>query len=84
MTATSARGNELIMTDEETIILDFLKEAPETYYARKEIARKAVRRTLYERNPHWADAHLNALVARSLIEQNESGYYRYKEDDILR
>jgi hypothetical protein len=71
------------MTDEEIIILDFLKAAPETWYARKEIARKAVKRILFERNPHWPDAHLNALVARKLIEQNDSGYYKMMKDEIL-
>jgi hypothetical protein len=68
------------MTYEEQTILDFLAASPETYFARKEIARKAVKRAVYEENQHWADAPLGALVGRKLIEQNESGFYRSKQD----
>jgi hypothetical protein len=64
------------MSYEETAILNFLKGSPDDYVARREIARKALKRTIFEENPHWADAPLAALVDQKLVEQNESGHYK--------
>jgi hypothetical protein len=67
------------MTYEETAIMNFLKGNPDSYVARREIARKALKRTIFEENPHWADAPLAALVDQALVEQNDSGHYRIKK-----
>ena len=67
------------MTYEETAILNFLKSSPDSYVARREIARKALRRTVFEENPHWADAPLASLVDQALVEQNDSGHYKIKK-----
>lgn len=64
------------MTDEEQHIVDFLKGSPDTFFARKEIARKAVKRTFYELNPRWVEAPLASLVYKEIVETNDSGYYR--------
>lgn len=72
------------MTDEEQLIMTFLNSSPETYFARREIARRAVRRAIYEENQHWADAPLASLLMKGLIQQNESGQYRAKKDEELR
>ena len=64
------------MTYEELAIMNFLKGSPESYVARREIARKALKRTVFEENPHWADAPLASLVDQGLVEQNESGHYK--------
>ncbi len=66
------------MTQEEYAIVLFLQSTPETFYARKEIARKAVHRRVYEENPHWIDVPLAALVARGAVEQNDNGQYRWQ------
>ena len=66
------------MTEAEAIILEFLKVNPESAFGRREISRKAVHRTVYEENPHWADAPLHALLQKKLIEINENGHYRFK------
>lgn len=71
------------MTDEEQLILTFLNSSPETYFARREIARRAVRRQVYEENQHWADAPLASLVLRGVIQQNDGGQYRVKKDELL-
>jgi hypothetical protein len=63
------------MTHEEFIILEFMKQFPGTALSRKEIARKANRRSEYEANQHWADQPLAALVATGAIEINDSGHY---------
>ena len=71
------------MNEEELIVLTFLRVSPETYYARREIARRAVKRKVYDENPHWADAALVALLDKGLIEQDLTGLYRLKKEDIL-
>ena len=68
------------MTSVEMEIIEFLKLNPETYFARKEISRKARRRQDYEEDPHWATAPLNALVGQGHIVQNPSGHYMLSED----
>jgi hypothetical protein len=69
------------MTYEELAIMNFLKGSPESYVARREIARKALKRTIFEENPHWADAPLGSLVDQGVVEQNESGHYRIKKSE---
>ena len=63
------------MTEQETAILDFIRQSPESVFARKEIARKAIRRSEYEKDQHWADQPLAALVSQGLLETNDSGHY---------
>jgi hypothetical protein len=67
------------MTYEELAIMNFLRGTGECYVARREIARKALKRTVFEENPHWADAPLTSLLAQDLIEQDESGHFRIKK-----
>jgi hypothetical protein len=67
------------MTYEEFAIMNFLEGSPDYYVARREIARKALKRTVFEENPHWADAPLASLVDQGLVEQNESGHYKVKK-----
>ena len=63
------------MTPEETTILDYLNGRPESAFAKREIARKAAKRVVYEENPHWADAPLASLVQQKLIEIDDNGNY---------
>lgn len=69
------------MSAEEQNVLDYIKGSPDSYYGRKEIARKAVRRPEFEENPRWADAPLISLVDHDIIEMNDSGCYRVKTND---
>jgi hypothetical protein len=71
------------MTDTEQTIVGFLATSPETYFARREIARRAVRREVYEENPHWVEAPLASLLDKKIIEQNQTGLYRMKKDELL-
>jgi len=71
------------MTDEETIVLIFLQTSPESYFGRKEIARRAVRRKVYEENPRWADEPLASLLLKKLIEENQQGLVRMRKDELL-
>ena len=69
------------MTHEELAIMNFLRGSPDSYLARREIARKALKRTVFEENPHWADAPLASLVDQRLVEQNESGHYKIRKGE---
>ena len=66
------------MTYEERAILIFLQGSPNVYAARREIARKALKRATFEENPHWADAPLSSLLESDLVEQNDNGHFRIK------
>jgi len=68
------------MKDDELMILNFLSTCPETVFARREIARKACHRSLFEENPNWVDAPLAALIARNLIVVTESGQYQFNRN----
>ncbi len=67
------------MTYEEMAIMNLLRGNPETFMARREIARKALKRSDFEENPHWADAPLASLMDQKLLEQDDSGHYRIKK-----
>lgn len=68
------------MTTMEAEIISFLKQYPDSFFARKEIARKARHRSEYEADPHWAAAPLNSLVIQGQIVQNESGLYKLSDE----
>jgi hypothetical protein len=68
------------MTTEESAIVMFLQGSPDAFMARKEIARKAVKRSVFEENPHWADAALASLLNQGILEQNESAQYRLTKE----
>jgi hypothetical protein len=70
------------MTYEETAIMDLLQGAPDAFMARREIARRALKRSAFEENPHWADAPLSSLVGQGVLEQNDSGHYRIKNQSM--
>jgi hypothetical protein len=71
------------MTREEYSVWLFMSENPEAAFSRREIARRAVKRTVFEENPHWADEALAALVARKVVEVNDDGYYHIRRDSIF-
>lgn len=75
--------DRLKMRDEESIILEFFRANSESTFARKEIARRAVRRSEYEENPRWADTPLQTLVARDLLEVDDAGLYRLKKKIVI-
>ena len=71
------------MTHEENVILQFMRANPESLFTRKEISRKAVKRTVFDENPRWADTPLTSLVGQGLVEVDDSGYYRLKRKEIF-
>jgi hypothetical protein len=64
------------MTADEQAIVDFLRGGGPVFFSRREIARKAVHRKVFEENPHWVDAPLAALVAQAVVETNDTAQYR--------
>lgn len=72
------------MTDEEQQIVNYLQTSPESFFGRREIARRAVRRRVFEENPNWADTPLNNLLLQNIIEQDANGLYRLKQEEDRR
>jgi hypothetical protein len=70
------------MTYEEMAIMNLLRSSPGVFMARREIARKALKRITFEENPRWADAPLASLIDQAMIEQDESGHYRIKKQPL--
>ncbi len=71
------------MTEEEILVLRFLQESPDAFFTRREIARRAVKRKVFEENPRWADAAIGALVGRGMIEEDASGRCRFKPGFVV-
>jgi hypothetical protein len=67
------------MTSVEMEIVQFVKSSRDSFFARKEIARRARSRAEFEENPHWADAPLGSLVAQNILIQDDSGRYKLSE-----
>jgi hypothetical protein len=67
------------MTSVEMEIVQFLKTGRDSFFARKEIARRARGRSDFEENPHWADAPLGSLVAQDILVQDDSGRYKLSD-----
>ncbi len=67
------------MTYEETLVLQFLEESPESFFSRREIARKAVKRREFEENPQWAVSAIATLLEREEIEENIAGSIGWKK-----
>ncbi len=59
--------------------MNFLKCNPNTCVARREIARKALNRRVFEEDPHWVDAPLASLTYQHLVEQDADGHYRIRK-----
>jgi hypothetical protein len=67
------------MTYEELAIMNLLRGSPGSYMARREIARKALGRDMFEENPHWVDPPLSGLLDQEQVEQDDSGHFRIKK-----
>jgi len=71
------------MSQDEHVILQFLRAYPDSSFSRREISRKAVKRTIYEENPRWAEIPLASLLAQGLIEADDNGCYRIKKKALF-
>jgi hypothetical protein len=67
------------MTAVEFEIVQYLKSSRDSFFARKEIARRVRSREEFEEQPHWADAPLASLLAQGIVVQNDSGHYKLSE-----
>lgn len=70
------------MSREEQAIWNFLNDYPQTAFPRREIARRAVKRKVFEEDPNWVNEPLNALAARGVVEVTEDGHYQLKRRNI--
>ena len=71
------------MTDEQIRVMNFLRCNPGTWFGRKEIARRATKRKIFEENPNWADMAIADLLLKKIIEQDPTGLVRVGKDEEL-
>ena len=65
-----------MLSEEERLILLFLKQAPKSFFTATEIARRAAGRKRFEEDPRWAVPALLRLRDRKLVEMDADGRYR--------
>ena len=70
-------------SDEEILILNYLKSFPDKFLAPLEIAKKANPRAFRE-DPRWAFAALLKLSNTGVLETDAAGHYRYIDPDAKR
>jgi hypothetical protein len=64
-------------SDEERLILAFLRTRPESFFSAAEICRRAAGRKLYQENPRWAYAALANLLHKGLVECDSAAHFRF-------
>ena len=69
------------MNDEQVLVINFLKGSPGAWFGKKEIARRAVKRRVFDDNPRWADEPIAELVSQKVIEENKDGQVRFRKED---
>ncbi len=70
-------------SDEEILILNYVKSFPETFLAPAQIAKKA-NPSVFREDPRWAFAALLKLSHAGLLESDAAGHYRYVDPDAKR
>ena len=70
-------------SDEETLILNYVKSFPEAFLAPAQIAKKA-EPTLFREDPRWALPALLKLSGTGLLETDAAGHYRYVDPETKR
>lgn len=71
------------ISEEEQIILKFLKDCGEAGASMREICRKAWTKDAWKKNERWAYPHLGNLKDKKLVINTPAGNYRLppKEED---
>jgi hypothetical protein len=64
------------LNTDESCILRYLKNWPDTFVSDREIARRADGKTRFSEEPTWANGALGQLVALGLIEWDRSNRFR--------
>jgi hypothetical protein len=71
------------MTYEESTVMNFLEETPDAWYSRREVARKAVKRKIFQEDPNWAAVAISSLLTQGLIEENVAGTIKFKKKSYM-
>jgi hypothetical protein len=66
------------VTSEERDIVHFLRSAPRAYFTVREIAKRAGGKKTFAETPDWPKPHLPGLVQRGVLEMDEGGRFRIK------
>jgi len=71
-----------MLSDEEQIILNYLRTSPNAWFAAGEISRKASIRH-YRKDPRWAYPALMRLFTAKRVESDPAGHYRFIDVEAI-
>ena len=80
-TVAAVVGLISIMNADEKAIIDYLKEWPSSFVSGREIARKVGGKERYEEDRGWAMPILAQMVRIGLVEADNYGHYRLKQEE---
>jgi hypothetical protein len=72
-----------MLTQDETVIIDYLKPLGKQFISAKEVCRRAAGKQRFNKDQDWAKPLLKRLEKKGVLESNALGHYRIKpeEDD---
>ena len=71
----------MILSSDELDILEYLRSNSGKFVPLLEICRRAGGRRRYEANPEWGRSLMERLVDEDLVQIDDGGHFRLKEDD---
>jgi hypothetical protein len=76
--------HDITLSADEGFVLRFLQHWPDAFISETEIARRANGKTRFSENPDWAAGALELLLERGLVEHNNGGRFRAKNNSTRR
>lgn len=71
-------AKNVILNADESCVLRFLKNWPDSFVSDMEIARRADGKSRFSEDPAWADYALGQLLELDLVERDRHGRFRVK------
>ena len=62
-------------------VLNFLRSSPDTWFAAREVSRRAGTRAQFEEEPRWAINCLRYLFDMKLVERDSQAHYKFRDPD---
>ena len=70
-----------MLNAEQQQVLNFLRSSPDTWFAAREVSRRAGTRAQFEEEPRWAINCLRYLFDMKLVERDSQAHYKFRDPD---
>lgn len=70
-----------MLNAEQQQVLNFLRSSPDTWFAAREVSRRAGTRAQFEEEPRWAINSLRYLFDMKLVERDSQAHYKFRDPD---